>query len=304
MIPIVGAVNGGKPVEYAMPIRESIMRPGTIAFEVRGDSMEPTFSKRDILPFVRDGESESKWIAAVHAADDGPIIKQRRRAGSAWILVSDNSAHPPGELKDGERIFGAAKVVVQRVLIKKLLSLLALGLLFLTSSANAEAKVVAHAGNFKIVKEGFWKNKVLTYVYALTGYKNGFTNGAPLALRCDGNKPLMLIKINITGVPDPNSWVPMKYHIGKLKLEKGCWMIAAKAAKLKLAYLKRRNTVYGKRPASLVATAFLGDKPIGKAKPTLYEVKSAIHVTASGGYETSIKFAFKEHDKRFDNLVL
>ncbi len=54
-------------------------------------------------------------VVAVHVPDDGLIVKRLQRVGDAWLLVSDNPAHPPRELEDGERIFGTAKAVVRRV---------------------------------------------------------------------------------------------------------------------------------------------------------------------------------------------
>ena len=122
IIPIVDAGAGlpswtdtGEQIEVVLPEISGYDRRDLFAVRVRGDSMEPTLSEGDIVLFVRDGEPESGKIVAVHMPDDGLIVKRLQRVGDAWLLVSDNPAHPPRELEDGERIFGVAKAVVRRV---------------------------------------------------------------------------------------------------------------------------------------------------------------------------------------------
>ncbi len=122
IIPIVDAGAGlpswtdtGEQIEVVLPEISGYDRRDLFAVRVRGDSMEPTLSEGDIVLFVRDGEPESGKIVAVHVPDDGLIVKRLQRVGDAWLLVSDNPAHPPRELEDGERIFGVAKAVVRRV---------------------------------------------------------------------------------------------------------------------------------------------------------------------------------------------
>ena len=64
---------------------------------------------------AEDGEPESGKIVAVHVPDDGLIVKRLQKVNGTWLLASDNPAHPPRPLREGERIFGVARAVVRRV---------------------------------------------------------------------------------------------------------------------------------------------------------------------------------------------
>ncbi len=122
IIPIVDAGAGlpswtdtGEHIEVMLPEISGFDRRDLFAVRVKGDSMEPTLSEGDVVIFVKDGEPESGKIVAVHVPDDGLIVKRLQKVNGTWLLASDNPAHPPRPLQEGERIFGVARAVVRRV---------------------------------------------------------------------------------------------------------------------------------------------------------------------------------------------
>ena len=122
IIPIVDAGAGlpswtdtGEHIEVLLPEISGFDRNDLFAVRVKGDSMEPTLSEGDVVIFVKDGEPESGKIVAVHVPDDGLIVKRLQKVNGTWLLASDNPAHPPRPLREGERIFGVARAVVRRV---------------------------------------------------------------------------------------------------------------------------------------------------------------------------------------------
>ncbi len=122
IIPIVDAGAGlpswtdtAEYIEVLLPEISGYNRKDLFAVRVRGDSMEPTLTEGDVVIFARDDEPESGKIVAAHVPGDGLIIKRLQKVNGTWLLVSDNPAHPPRPLQEGEEIFGVAKAVVRRV---------------------------------------------------------------------------------------------------------------------------------------------------------------------------------------------
>ncbi len=112
MVPVVGAANGGKPMEYAIPVQKELVRPNTLAFEVHGDSMDDGSETA-----IRDGD----WVLVdtsltdpipgkvflVELEGDGYTVKRLRKIGDQYWLVSDN---PEGESIPLDRV---ARIVGQ-----------------------------------------------------------------------------------------------------------------------------------------------------------------------------------------------
>ena len=111
MVPVVGAANGGKPMEYAIPVQKELVRPNTIAFEVHGDSMDDGSETA-----IKDGD----WVLVdtsltdpvpgrvylVELEGDGYTVKRLRRIGDQYWLVSDNPAGESIPLDRVSRIVG------------------------------------------------------------------------------------------------------------------------------------------------------------------------------------------------------
>ena len=112
MVPVVGAANGGRPMEYAIPVQKELVRPNTFAFEVHGDSMDDGSETA-----IKDGD----WVLVdtsltdpvpgkvflVELEGDGYTVKRLRKIGDQYWLVSDN---PEGESIPLDRI---ARIVGQ-----------------------------------------------------------------------------------------------------------------------------------------------------------------------------------------------
>ncbi len=112
MVPVVGAANGGRPMEYAIPVQKELVRPNTFAFEVHGDSMDDGSETA-----IKDGD----WVLVdtsltdpvpgkvflVELEGDGYTVKRLRKIGDQYWLVSDN---PEGESIPLDRV---ARIVGQ-----------------------------------------------------------------------------------------------------------------------------------------------------------------------------------------------
>ena len=122
MVPVVGAANGGKPMEYAIPVQKELTRPNTMAFQVEGDSMDDGGEDA-----IKDGD----WVLVdtsltdpipgkvflVELVGDGYTVKRLRKLGDRYWLMSDN---PEGEsipIENVARIVGQVygKVSFQEV---------------------------------------------------------------------------------------------------------------------------------------------------------------------------------------------
>ncbi len=111
MIPVVGAANGGKPVEYTVPIREDVMRPGAVAFEVHGDSMDDGSAEA-----IRNGDlvlvdtSLTDLVPGkvylVELPGQGLMVKRLRRVGDALWFMSDNPINGSFPAEDAVRVVG------------------------------------------------------------------------------------------------------------------------------------------------------------------------------------------------------
>lgn len=85
------------------------------AVRVKGDSMEPTLTDRDVVVFWTEGAPEPGRVVAVHVHWDGVVIKRLQRYNGSWYLYSDNPAHPPLPLGEHDRILGVAVNLVRRI---------------------------------------------------------------------------------------------------------------------------------------------------------------------------------------------
>ena len=111
MIPVVGAANGGRPVEYTVPIREDIMRPAAVAFEVQGDSMDDGSAEA-----IRNGDlvlvdtSLTDLVPGkvylVELPGQGLMVKRLRRVGDALWFMSDNPVNGSFPAEDAVRVVG------------------------------------------------------------------------------------------------------------------------------------------------------------------------------------------------------
>ena len=111
MIPVVGAANGGRPVEYTVPIREDIMRPAAVAFEVHGDSMDDGSAEA-----IRNGDlvlvdtSLTDLVPGkvylVELPGQGLMVKRLRRVGDALWFMSDNPINGSFPAEDAVRVVG------------------------------------------------------------------------------------------------------------------------------------------------------------------------------------------------------
>lgn len=99
MVPVVGVANGGKPHDYAIPVKHSLVRPSTRAFCVEGNSMDDGSENS-----IRDGDwvlvdtsltdRDNGRVYLVEIFGDGMTVKRLRRVESRWVFLSDN---PGGE---------------------------------------------------------------------------------------------------------------------------------------------------------------------------------------------------------------
>ena len=74
--------------------------------QVAGDSMEPTIHDGDLVAVDagRTDPLDGQLFAA--RTDAGLVVKRLRQSGGRWLLASDNPAHPPRPVADGDRILG------------------------------------------------------------------------------------------------------------------------------------------------------------------------------------------------------
>ena len=74
--------------------------------QVAGDSMEPTIHDGDLVAVDagRTDPLDGQLFAA--RTDAGLVVKRLRQSGGRWLLASDNPAHPPRPVAEGDRILG------------------------------------------------------------------------------------------------------------------------------------------------------------------------------------------------------
>ncbi len=111
MIPVVGAANGGRPVEYTVPIREDIMRPAAVAFEVQGDSMDDGSAdaiRNGDLVLVDTSLTDlvPGKVYLVELPGQGLMVKRLRRVGDALWFMSDNPVNGSFPAEDVVRVVG------------------------------------------------------------------------------------------------------------------------------------------------------------------------------------------------------
>ena len=111
MIPVVGAANGGRPVEYTVPIREDIMRPAAVAFEVQGNSMDDGSAdaiRNGDLVLVDTSLTDlvPGKVYLVELPGQGLMVKRLRRVGDALWFMSDNPINGSFPAEDAVRVVG------------------------------------------------------------------------------------------------------------------------------------------------------------------------------------------------------
>jgi len=97
LVSVVATANGGRPSEYAIPVKRDLVRPATRAFHVEGSSMDDGTEDG-----IRDGdwvlvntsltELENGKVYLIEIIGDGMTIKRLRRAGPDWLFLPDNPA--------------------------------------------------------------------------------------------------------------------------------------------------------------------------------------------------------------------
>lgn len=106
LVEVMGAARGGRPSEYAIPVRKDLVRPSSRAFEVSGDSMDTGTDDG-----IRDGDwvlidtSETRPVNGkvylLEILGDGMTVKRLRKAGEDWLFLSDN---PNGEVWRSDQV--------------------------------------------------------------------------------------------------------------------------------------------------------------------------------------------------------
>lgn len=95
LVEVVGAANGGRPSEYAIPVKKNVVRPGSRAFEVQGDSMDLGGGEgiRDgdwVLVDMALSEPANGRVFLLQIIGDGMTVKRLRKLGGEWLFVPDN----------------------------------------------------------------------------------------------------------------------------------------------------------------------------------------------------------------------
>ncbi|WP_287418176.1 S24 family peptidase [Oceanithermus sp.] len=98
-------------MEYTVPIREDVMRPGAVAFEVHGDSMDDGSAEA-----IRNGDlvlvdtSLTDLVPGkvylVELPGQGLMVKRLRRVGDALWFMSDNPINGSFPAEDAVRVVG------------------------------------------------------------------------------------------------------------------------------------------------------------------------------------------------------
>jgi len=118
-IPIITGVGAGGEVitdNYTLIKRSQLPRKTLSAFEVQGDSMDPTIPKDwFVLIDSEDTELQSGKVylfARSGGPENGLVIRRVFKENDDWVMVPDNRKYPPEKLTDEWRIVGR---VVQKM---------------------------------------------------------------------------------------------------------------------------------------------------------------------------------------------
>lgn len=118
MIPLLGSIPAGWPDSERPPadhIEEWVPAlldvPGTaFALRVKGNSMRRPdgsgIAEGDIVFFLPDEEPIPGQVVVVLDMYGDPVLKRYKLKGDEPALVSDNTAYPPLEMKEGVRVVG------------------------------------------------------------------------------------------------------------------------------------------------------------------------------------------------------
>ena len=101
-IPVLGSVAAGIPIEAIEDIidyeeiSEEMAKTGDFfALQIKGDSMEPKFSKGDVVIVRKQSDVESGQIAVVLVNDHEATVKKFVKHEEGISLLSTNSAYTP-----------------------------------------------------------------------------------------------------------------------------------------------------------------------------------------------------------------
>ena len=112
-IPIITGVGAGGEVitdNYTLIKRAQLPRKTVSAFEVQGDSMEPTIPK-DWLVLIDSEDTELQdgkiyLFARSGGADNGLVIRRVFKKNGDWVMVPDNRKYAPEKLTDDWKVVG------------------------------------------------------------------------------------------------------------------------------------------------------------------------------------------------------
>ena len=116
-IPIITGVGAGGEVitdDYTLIRRSQLPRKSLSAFEVRGDSMEPTIPKGWIVlidPDDKKLQNGKIYLFATSgggADENGLLIRRVFRQNDEWMMVPDNRKYQPEKLTDTWKVVGRA----------------------------------------------------------------------------------------------------------------------------------------------------------------------------------------------------
>ena len=115
-IPIITGVGAGGEVitdDYTIIRRSQLPRKSLSAFEVRGDSMEPTIPKGWIVlidPDDRKLQNGKIYLFASSGGSDenGLLIRRVFKQNEEWMMVPDNRKYEPEKLTDAWKVVGRA----------------------------------------------------------------------------------------------------------------------------------------------------------------------------------------------------
>ena len=115
-IPIITGVGAGGEVitdNYTIIKRSQLPRKTLSAFEVHGDSMEPTIPQGWIVlidPNDRELQNGKIYLFAGSEGSDqnGLLIRRVFRKNDEWMMVPDNRRYEPEKLTDAWKVVGRA----------------------------------------------------------------------------------------------------------------------------------------------------------------------------------------------------
>jgi phage repressor protein C with HTH and peptisase S24 domain len=121
-IPVVRGSWAGFTMEVAgwgLVSKETILKGGQLAVQVKGDSMEPSLGDGDLVVFklyTDDGSDiPSGKIVIVRDRNGELLVRRLVRIDGVMMLVPDNPKYPPLQPSADLRIVGVAVEAIKRV---------------------------------------------------------------------------------------------------------------------------------------------------------------------------------------------